>query len=103
MLNRDMIPCVLEKKEKVKQPSGASKEVWVVDKEIYIAIYDIDDRINTQSVRFNNSTHTGLTAEKSIREGINRLNGKGTIYTIEGCKLKGRLTQLLLKKVDTNV
>lgn len=103
MINRNMQKCILEKKEKVKQPSGATKETWTSEKEIEVAIYDIDDRINTQSAKFNSSTHTGLTTEKNMREGINRLNIEGTIYTIEGCKLKGRLTQLLLKKVDTNV
>ncbi|APC81724.1 TPA: hypothetical protein ACXDAZ_002230 [Clostridium botulinum] len=104
-INRDMKPILLETKVKKRTPSGATKEVWGTDNPITIqvAIYDIDDRINTQSVRFNDSSHSGLTRYKEIKEGINRLRKGDTVYNILSAKTKGRLTQLYLKVVDSNV
>ena len=104
-INRDMEPILLETKIKTRTHSGATKEVWDTDNPINIevAIYDIDDRINTQSVRFNDSSHTGLTRYRDIKEGINRLRKGDTVYNILSAKTKGRLTQLYLKVVDTNV
>ncbi|MEW8955765.1 hypothetical protein [Clostridium sp.] len=102
-INRDMKPIILESKAKVRTPSGATKEEWKESNTIEVAIYDIDDRINTQSVKFNDSSHTGLTRHKDIKEGINRLREGNTVYNILSVKPKGRLTQLYLKVVDTNV
>ncbi|MBE1305652.1 hypothetical protein G4W71_16735 [Clostridium botulinum] len=104
-INRDMKHILLETKVKKRTPSGATKEKWDTDNPITIqvAIYDIDDRINTQSVKFNDSSHTGLTRYKDIKEGINRLRKSDTVYDILSAKNKGRLTQLYLKVVDTNV
>lgn len=104
-INRDMEPILLETKIKTRTPSGATKEVWDTDNPINIevAIYDIDDRINTQSVRFNDSSHSGLTRYRDIKEGINRLRKGDTVYNILSAKTKGRLAQLYLKVVDTNV
>ncbi|MCW6112415.1 phage head completion protein [Clostridium sporogenes] len=103
-INRDMNPILLETKVKTRTPSGATKEEWKESNTIEVAIYDIDDRINTQSVKFNDSSHTGLTRhKKDIKEGINRLRKGDTVYNILSAKTKGRLTQLYLKVVDTNV
>ncbi|MBE6058236.1 hypothetical protein [Clostridium sp.] len=102
-INRDMEPILLETKIKTRTPSGATKEEWKESNTIEVAIYDIDDRINTQSVKFNDSSHTGLTRHKDIKEGINRLRKGDTVYNILSAKTKGRLTQLYLKVVDTNV
>lgn len=104
-INRDMKPILLETKVKKRTSSGATKEVWDTDNPITIqvAIYDIDDRINTQSVRFNDSSHSGITRYKDIKEGINRLRKGDTVYNILSAKTKGRLTQLYLKVVDSNV
>lgn len=102
-INRDMELVLLETKIKIRTPSGATKETWGNPIDIEVAIYDIDDRINTQSVRFNDSSHTGLTRYKDIKEGINRLRKGETVYNILSAKTKGRLTQLYLKVADTNV
>ncbi len=102
-INANMEPIELETKIKTRTPSGATKETWENTTTIEVAIYDIDDRINTQSVKFNDSSHTGLTRYKDIKEGINRLRKGNTVYNILSAKTKGRLTQLYLKVVDTNV
>ncbi|EPY2286763.1 hypothetical protein ACXAT6_004050 [Clostridium sporogenes] len=104
-INSEMKPILLEAKVKTRTPSGATKEKWDTDNPITIqvAIYDIDDRISTQSVKFNDSSHTGLTRYKDIKEGINRLREGDTVYNILSAKTKGRLTQLYLKVVDSNV
>ncbi|WP_049041135.1 hypothetical protein [Clostridium sporogenes] len=104
-INANMEPVLLETKVKTRTLSGATKEKWDTDNPITIqvAIYDIDDRISTQSVKFNDSSHTGLTIYKDIKEGINRLRKDDTVYNILSAKTKGRLTQLYLKVVDSNV
>lgn len=103
MVNRDMKSIMLQRKEKIKTPTGASKETWVDVGSIDIALYKTNDMLNTQSVRYNNSTHTGLTTCKDIKEGLNRLIDNKIIYDITSCNTRGRLTTLLLKVVDTNV
>ncbi|MEG1256897.1 hypothetical protein [Clostridium sp.] len=102
MINRDMKPIMLQKKEEIKTPSGATKEKWVDVGSIDVAIYKTNDYRNTQSVRYNESTHTGLTRCKDIKEGVNRLVNGEVVYDLTSANSKGRLTTLLLKVVDTN-
>ena len=104
-INRDMELILLDNKIKSRTKSGAEKWNWDTENsvEIEVAIYDIDDRINTQSARFNDSSHIGLTRYKDIKEGLNRLRKGDMIYNILSSKSKGRFTQLLLKKADTDV
>ena len=102
-INREMDSYILEVKETIRTPSKATKETWKEIKSIDVSIYEVDDRINTQSVRFNDSTHIGLTWCKDIKDGKNRLKKGETIYNILSSKTKGRFTTLLLKVVDTDV
>jgi hypothetical protein len=103
-INSNMQAVKLQEKKKVDTKSGAKKYDWVDKETIYVSIYKTNDMINTQSVRYNESTHTGLTFYKNIKEGINRLlDNNGVIYEIKGANPQGRLTNLLLKVVDTNV
>lgn len=103
-INADMNPMALQIKEKIPTNSGAPKCDWVGKNIISVAIYKTNDMKNTQSVLYNESSHTGLTTYKDIKEGINRLvDSKGVIYDIKSANPKGRLTTLLLKVVDTNV
>lgn len=94
---------MLQVKKRKEMPSGAEKEIWEDVKEIYVSIFENNDILNTQSVRYNESTHTGLTFYKDIKEHKNRLVKGDVIYSITSAKTKGRLTTLLLKVVDTDV
>ena len=103
-INSNMKAMTLQKKKKVESKSGAVKETWQDVDTIYVSIYKNSDNISTQSVRYNLSTHTGLTFYKNIKEGINRLvDSDGIIYNITGANGKSRLNSLLLKVVDVNV
>ncbi|CDG02101.1 Putative uncharacterized protein [Clostridium chauvoei JF4335] len=93
---------MLQVKEKVKKPSGASGEEWKDVKLIDISIYHTNDMKNTQSVRYNESTNTGITFYKDINKNVNRLKDGDTIYNITKVNTKGRFTTLLLKVVETN-
>lgn len=99
----DMKPIILQEKVKSKSPSGATKEDWRDIKTIDLALYLTDDMRYTQSVRYNESSHTGLTFYKDIDKSNNRLRLGNTIYTITKVNPKSRLTTLLLKVLDTNV
>lgn len=96
----DMKPIMLQVKKEIKGLSGAKKEQWVDDKTINVSIYLTDDMKNTKSVRYNQSTNTGLTFFKDIDKNNNRLREGNTIYTITKVNSKGRFTTLLLKAVD---
>ncbi len=103
-INSNMKAMTLQIKEKVPSKSGAPKYDWLDKGVIYVSIFKTNDMINTQSVRYNQSTHTGLTFNKEIKEGINRLiDTEGTIYEVIGANNQGRLNNLLLREVDINV
>lgn len=99
----DMKPIILQEKVKIESPSGAIKEEWKDIKTIDLALYLTNDMKYTQSVRYNESTHTGITFYKGLDKHINRFKDGSTIYTITKLNERGRLTTLLLKVVDTNV
>lgn len=104
MYNRDKKEMLLQAKVKEEMPSGAEKFVWEDVKAIEVAVYKNNDTINTQSVRYNESTHTGITDYKDIQEDKNRLiDSNDIVYEITSANTKARLTTLLLKVVDTNV
>lgn len=99
----DMKPITLQEKVKIKSPSGAIKEDWKDIKTIDLALYLTDDMKYTQSVRYNESTHTGITFYKCLDKHINRFKEGSTIYSITKLNERGRFTNLLLKVIDTNV
>lgn len=103
-INSNMKAMTLQAKKKVESKSGAVKEAWEDVEEIYVSVFKNSDSISTQSVRYNLSTHNGFTFYKNIKEGINRLvDSEGVIYNITSANAKGRLCNLSLKVVDTNV
>jgi hypothetical protein len=103
-IKRDMKNVSIEKKDIIQSPSGQPKETWVVDKTIDLAIYPVSGSVMlSNNVQFNQSTNTGLTTEKTIKETKtkdgNRINDNGDIYNINFVNSAGRYTQLLLQKV----
>lgn len=102
-INREMKSVMLQESTPGASLTGAKKKVWVDKGMIDVAIYKTSDILNTQSVRYNESSHTGLTWEKGIKENMHRLKDGDIIYNITSADGKGRLTTLLLKVVDTGV
>lgn len=98
----NMKPIILQVKEKIKKTSGATIEAWKDIKSIDIALYLTNDMKYTQSVRYNESTHTGITFYKGLNKHTNRFRDGDTIYAITKVNERGRLTSLLLKVVETN-
>ena len=93
----------LQKYDTVKSPSGAKKQSWVDDKAIMISIFDTSSTLVTNNVKYNESSHCAFTFYKGIDKVRNRLKDiEGNIYTITDCKATGRLTSLLLKKVEVD-
>lgn len=102
-INSDMKFIMLQKRVEIPTQSGAKKYEWVDDREILVALYLLNDMKNTQSVQYNESSHTGLTWYKDISKAENRLKNGNTIYTLNKVNPNGRLTKLFLKVVGTNV
>ncbi len=98
----DMKPIMLQGKVKVESPSGAIRYEWQDVKSIDVVLYLTDDMKYTQSIKYNSSSHVGLTFFKDIDKNSNRLKLGDTIYDITKVNSKGRFTTLLLKVVDTN-
>lgn len=93
----------LQKYDIIKSPSGVKKQQWVDDKIIMISIFDTSSTLVTNNVKYNESTHCAFTFYKGIDKTKNRLkDSEGNIYTINDCKVTGRLINLLLKKVETD-
>lgn len=103
MINRDMQSFKLQAKTDQQNDFGEMISKWEDVGVIEVAIYKTNDYISTNSIRYNESTHTGLTAYKDIKEGKNRLVDGSTIYNIISSNAKGRLNTLLLKVVDVDV
>ncbi|MEG2412628.1 MAG: hypothetical protein RSA29_17720 [Clostridium sp.] len=99
----DMKPLMLQVKTEIKTPSGACKETWLDVKNIDVALYLTNDMKYTQSIKYNSSSHIGLTFYRDIDKNKNRFKHENIIYDIIKVNPKGRLTTLLLKVVDTNV
>lgn len=102
-INSEMKKVKLQVKGNVESLSGADKFIWKDVKETLVAIYKTNDMLSTQSIKYNSSSHTGLTFSKCIKEGINRLVDNDVVYEVIGANPKGRLNSLLLKVVDTDV
>lgn len=102
-INSEMKKVKLQLKEKIESPSGAEKFIWKDVKDTLVAIYKTNDTLNTQSIRYNSSSHTGLTFNKEIKEGINRLIDNDIVYEVISANPKGRFNTLLLRVVETNV
>ena len=99
-IKRNLENIILEKLSSKDSSIGASKETWDKFKDIQVAIYEIDSRTNTTVAKYNESTHTGLTHEKYIKQGSYRLKKDNQVYEILSANTKGRLTQLILKEIS---
>lgn len=93
---------MLQEKKEVRGPSGAKKTVWTDVKEIDVSIKKTSSVLNTQSVRYNESTHIGITFYRNIKIGLNRILEGSKVYDITDVTA-GRQTVLLLKEVNINV
>ncbi|MHC1723982.1 MAG: hypothetical protein AB9836_12355 [Aminipila sp.] len=102
-INQEMRPLMLQMRKEGESPTGAAKNEWEDVKPIEVAIYKTNSTLNTQNVRYNESSHTGLTYEKQIEENLYRLFDGKRVYDITLADTKNRLTTLLLKEIDTNV
>lgn len=110
-INADMKPIILQVKEELENPSGATKYTWIDKETIFVVINKTNGVENTQNIRYNStqsvryksSTHTGLTQCKDIIVDVNRLVDNDIVYEVTGVNPKGRLTTLFLRVVDTNV
>lgn len=104
-INTSMKDFVLQSKMKVRTASGAENYNWDQGRPIQAVVKKKSDRLNTQSVKYNESTHIGLTRCKYIKAHTNRLMAvdTGDCYDILSATNDGRITNLLLKRVDTDV
>lgn len=86
----------------VTTPSGAKKITWADIKNIPVSVCQIDETRMIQSVKYQQSTHSGTTHVKGIKTNTNRLKTEnGDIYEILSTAGDYRMTNLLLKRVET--
>lgn len=102
-INRAMRPVTLQKKEKTRTPSGADKVTWKDMGTIDAAIWKTNELLVTESLKYGDSSHTGLTHCKTIKSGLYRILDGDTVYQVIDANTESRLTNLLLKVVDTDV
>lgn len=102
-VSRAMHPVTLQKKEKTRTASGAEKKAWKTIETIDAAIWKTNELLVTESLKYGDSSHTGLTHCKTIKSGLYRILDGDTRYQVIDVNTESRLTNLLLKAVDTDV
>lgn len=101
-INRDMEQWTLQRNKETRSASGASKENWTDIQKILVAVYEKDELRRTDSARYQEATNTGLTYFKNFdRKKQYRLVSGGRCLEITSCNVQGRLTNLLLKEVES--
>lgn len=104
-INSKMEDYMVETLVKVRTASGSDRREWTPSRPIKVSIFKINEQRQTLSLKYSESTHTGLTQCKYIKANTNRLiNTKtGAIYNILSAANDGRMTNLLLALVETDV
>lgn len=103
IINRNMDKYMLQIKTKAQDSYGQWKETWVDVKEIDVAIYPASYTILTSAnIKYSESTNTGLSTYKDIKEVVNRIIKGNKIYEVTFSNSIGKFTQLYLKKVIFN-
>ena len=98
-INANMKKVDLQACEEIIMPSLARKKKWIDKGECLVSIYETDNRTNTNNAVYNESSHIGLTFNKSINSNY-RLKDGEKVYTVNGAIPKGRLNQLFLKVIE---
>lgn len=92
----------LQNETTVTTASGARKITWSDSRVIQVSISEINETRLYQSVKYQESTHIGLAYAKGIKAGKNRLKAEnGEIYQVLSAAGDYRMTNMLLKKVET--
>lgn len=99
-INRNMKEYGLEQRMPIRTDSGAEDFEWKKVCTIKVSVYKKNDRSVTTSEKYLESTHTGLTRYRNIVADEYRIVRDGVCYLITDCNPEGRLTNLLLKKVN---
>lgn len=99
-INRDMKEYGLEQRVPIRTDSGAEDFEWKNVCTIKVSVYKKNDRSVITSEKYLESTHTGLTRYRNIAADEYRIVRDGDCYLVTDCNPEGRLTNLLLKKVN---
>lgn len=90
----------LKKLIETKTASGALKKEWKLERVISVTISKLEGYLNTENIRYKETTHTGLTHYKDISSGEYKLEGFGRAFNILDVNSEGRLTVLKLKELE---
>ena len=99
-INRDFKPYVLQIDDGSRSESGARKSRWVDCGTVDAAVYQNDQRVNYGSEVYKDTTHTGLTYDRTIKAKKHRLVRAGVVYLVQYSNPMGRLTQIGLKVIE---
>ena len=97
----DMIPAELLINEYKKGQSGAKHDNYVSVGRIMVAIYKNNSFKNTGTVKYQDSTHSGITMSKVFIDGKEyRIEIDTQHYEVQDFDTSGRQTTLILKRID---
>lgn len=97
----DMQLYKLYRNKKVETTTGTDYE-HVYIKDINVSIYKSSNTVVTNNVKYNDSTHVGISFDKGIKEGDIILSND-IKYIVITSQENRRQTSLLLKEVNTSV
>ncbi len=96
----DMIPCELFVNQAIKGSAGALQSNYVKVQKITAAVYKNDSFKSIQNVKYEESTHNGLTFYKGFEDGKEyRLQVGSALMDVTYFNTAGRYTILLLKEI----
>lgn len=83
-----------------ESPSGAKKKDWIKqEKQILVAIYQIDQFVSTEKFRNTDTTHQALTFSKNLVAEKTKLNQGDRHFEVLSVDNNHRLSSITLKEV----
>lgn len=103
-INQTIKATLQEKKLVGSSKTGSKKYGWLTIAEIDISLYKTNSMAMTQSIKYQESTHVGITWYKGVEEcdqGKYRLVIADKVYDVTSSNPTGRRTVLLLKRLTS--
>ena len=99
MITHNMKPYAVKERDAGLDNYAQQKNTFTADKTVDICVLLFSQTVNATTPRYKDSTHVGLTYDKSLTDNMTITNGTST-YLIQLVNNDGRMAQLTLKEVS---
>ena len=100
-IQRDLQNVIVQRNQPVKDDYNRANDNYLDDHQSEVAIYGLTGGIMVNmSLLVHDSTHQGLSPDKSIERGMRIVTDSGKIYYVDDADTNGRLNQMALKRIE---